>query len=252
MTNCRQPKRLAAFDFDNTVVFGNTDTIVRDIIRSKIPPEVQELVKTEGWTRYMEEIFRILHQNKVSHEKILQTIRQIPEVPGFVKLLKSLHQANFDLIIISDSNSEFIREWTEAHHINEIFTEIYTNPACFLDKGLLTIKPYHHQTDCKLSPENLCKGSILENFIAKKQLTDLVSYENVVYVGDGTNDICPVMRLGEKDVGCARKGFGMTRILEKNKNTKLTAKSKLIFWDNGFDLMEQLQDFFKFNNLHMK
>ncbi|XP_055844638.1 pyridoxal phosphate phosphatase PHOSPHO2-like [Episyrphus balteatus] len=248
MTNLVQPKRLAAFDFDNTVVFGNTDTVVRELVTPEVPPNVQELVKTEGWTRYMEEIFRLLHEKKITREKILERIRCIREVPGFVRLLKSLHQANFDLIIISDSNSEFIREWTQAHNISNIFTQIFTNPAQFLDNGLLTIKPYHHQTECKLSAENLCKGKILENFIATREVDDFIKYENVVYVGDGTNDICPVMRLSENDVGCARKGYGMKRILEKNK-TKLTAKSKLIYWNNGFDLHEQLQEHFKYGDL---
>ncbi|XP_055911524.1 pyridoxal phosphate phosphatase PHOSPHO2-like [Eupeodes corollae] len=243
MTALTQPKRLAAFDFDNTVIFGNTDTVVRDLIKCKIPPEVQELIKTEGWTRYMEEIFRILHTNKITKEKILQTIREIPEVPGFVKLIKTLHKANFDLIIISDSNSEFIREWTQSHGISEIFTQIFTNPANFVDNDLLTIKPFHHQTTCKLSAENLCKGKILSNFIAKREVADFIKYENVIYVGDGTNDICPVMRLREKDVGCARKGYGMKRILEKNKNSKLSPKSRIIYWENGFDLMEQLREY---------
>lgn len=247
MSDNKNPKRLAAFDFDNTVVFGNTDTVVRDLIKTEIPDEVREIGKTEGWTRYMEEIFRILHSNKISRHKILETIRHIPEVPGFVKLLKSLNQANFDLIIISDSNSEFIREWLQAHHIADIFTKIFTNPAVFLENDLLTIKPYHHQTECKLSAKNLCKGRILENFIAKREFTDLVRYENVIYTGDGTNDICPVMRLSEKDIGCVREGFGMKRVLEENVNTKLIAKSRIIFWENGFDLMDQLHEIFKYN-----
>lgn len=246
MYNLVPPKRLAAFDFDNTVVNGNTDAIVRDLIKFEIPSKVNDLITTKGWICYMEEIFRILHKNKVTREEILSSVREIPEVPGFVKLLKSLYHANFDIIIISDSNTVFIREWIKTHHIEEIITQLFTNPACFLEDGLLTIKPYHYQTECKLSAENLCKGKILDNFITKRQMSDSVIYENIIYVGDGTNDICPVIRLREKDLGCARKGFSMMRILEKNKRTKLSAKSKIIFWENGFDLAEQLQSILQY------
>lgn len=232
---------LAAFDFDYTVVAQNTDTIVRDLLPPyKITKDLQDVIEVQGWNEYMAEVFRRLHEVNIKPDKIVQTIQGIPEVPGFVRMLKRLKtKYGCDLIIISDSNSLFIDEWLKYHGISESFTKVFTNPAQF-DDGLLTIQPYHHQTDCRLSSVNLCKGSILEHFLIEQDLRYNLTYERVIYVGDGNNDICPVTKLRARDVACPREGFSMDKTLTKNP-LKLKVRAELIRWKTGFDLLDKLE-----------
>lgn len=236
------PRRLAAFDFDYTVVAQNSDTVVRDLLPPEmVTQEIDDIIDNEGWTQYMGAIFRLLHECNCNMEKIRNTVRGIPEVPGFVKCLKALRQQNCDLIIISDSNSVFIYDWLQAHGLAGYFEEVFTNPAEFQANGQLTIKPYHQQTDCRLSAANLCKGKVLEHFIIERSLRQGIKYDQIIYAGDGNNDICPVLRLKQGDLACARIGFGMAKNLEKNK-AKLKVRAKQLHWKNGFDLLAQIEN----------
>ncbi|XP_065364776.1 pyridoxal phosphate phosphatase PHOSPHO2 [Calliphora vicina] len=235
-------KYLAAFDFDYTVVAQNTDTVIRDLLPpDRLTKDMQDIIEVQGWTEYMAEVFRRLHACHIKPDKILQTIHGIPEVPGFVRMLKRLNtKYGCDLIVISDSNSLFIEEWIKSHGLQENFTKVFTNPAQFDDAGLLTIKPYHHQTDCRLSAVNLCKGKVLEHFMIEQDLRHNITYERVIYVGDGNNDICPVTKLRNRDVACAREGFAMAKTLAKNP-MKLKVRAEFIIWKSGFDLLDQLE-----------
>lgn len=236
-------KYLAAFDFDYTVVAQNTDTVIRDLLPPhKLTKDMQDIIELQGWTEYMAEVFRRLHESNVKPEKILQTIQGIPEVPGFVRMLKRLNaKYGCDLIVISDSNSIFIEEWLRSHGLTDSFVKVFTNPAHFEeDTCLLRIQPFHHQTDCRLSSVNLCKGKVLEHFLIEQDLRFNLTYEHVIYVGDGNNDICPVTKLRQRDIACAREGFSMEKTLAKNP-MKLKVRSEFITWKTGFDLLDKLE-----------
>lgn len=40
-------------------------------------------------------------------------------------------------------------------------------------------------------------------------------YTQVVYTGDGRNDLCPLLQLGPNDVGVVRKGYSLEKALAK-------------------------------------
>ncbi|XP_068141468.1 pyridoxal phosphate phosphatase PHOSPHO2 [Drosophila tropicalis] len=239
----RERRHLAAFDFDHTIVAQNTDTVVRDLLPADViaSKDLNELVENDCWTEYMAEVFRLLHKQQVSESRIRDTIRGIPEVPGFVRLIKHLNKKlHFDLIIISDSNSVFIDEWLVSHNLADCIKAVFTNPAHFDEtSGQLHVSPHHRQTDCKLSASNLCKGRVLEHFVIERDLRNNIRYDHVFYVGDGNNDICPVLRQRACDFACARQGFAMEKHLLRNRN-KLKLRPELLIWRNGFDLMEQI------------
>lgn len=233
--NCTH-RKLAAFDFDHTIVDDNTDIVVRDLIKSKISDEVTKLYKRSGWIPYMQEIFHILHAEGFTKSQIKDTIEAIPEVAGIRTLIKELYDTNTtDIIIISDSNSMFIKLWCDYNDVSKYIKHIYTNHAHFTDDDILKVQPYHHQLDCRLSSENLCKGSILENFVRNQFEQKNIIYDKIFYVGDGHNDICPVLRLGDYDCGYARKGYRMQKEIEK-KNLNLSASVEI--WTDGRDLKE--------------
>ncbi|XP_017472468.1 PREDICTED: probable phosphatase phospho2 [Rhagoletis zephyria] len=247
MANCkmlpRVSRRLVAFDFDCTVVDDNTDTVVRDLLPAdKFPSDT--IIHKQGWQEYMAEVFRRLHKLCYSPQSIREKIRCIPEVPGFVRLLKRLHQApekKYDLIIISDSNTIFITEWLEAHGLANCFESIFTNPAHFDSDGLLHVRPYHHQTECKLSAANLCKGMILEHYVAKRNLRDNTHYERIIYVGDGHNDLYPILKLRHGDIACPRRDFALHKKITTHRD-KMDIRADVVNWKSGFELLKQLAE----------
>lgn len=235
-------RRLVAFDFDHTVVNDNTDVVVRDLLDKKfITPEIQQLHKDGLWTVYMQKIFHILHANGFTKAQIKSTIEAMPEVPGLIKLIRQLHASSTsDVIIISDSNSKFIKYWCDFNGITECIKTIFTNPAEFDDDGLLQIQPFHHQEHCTLSSVNLCKGDVLEQFVKQQSDEENVIYEKIFYVGDGSNDFCPILRLGSMDFGLARQGFALQKKLNKSvgdeDDRRIDANTKA--WATGDELGE--------------
>lgn len=79
--------------------------------------------------------------------------------------------------------------------IEHIFDTITTNPAHWQNDGLLVVKrrvdPTGPQHSCTVgcSP-NMCKGEELSAFLKERE-----PFDKVVYIGDGSNDFCPILRL---------------------------------------------------------
>lgn len=238
-------RRLLALDFDETVVSENTDIVARNLLDpSLLTPELKQLYNATGWTAYMQAIFHLLADNHFSRDQIRQSIRDIKEVPGMVRLIQQLaDQHSFDVIIISDSNSEFINIWcSNQSGLSGRLNFVFTNPARFDDStNLLTIQPFHHQTECQLSTANLCKGQVLEEYLAERASHDGIGYGRVFYVGDGRNDVCPSLRLAGCDVACSRMGMPMDKDLQKRlEKLDPELEATVLRWTDGNDLLEQI------------
>jgi pyridoxal phosphate phosphatase PHOSPHO2 len=101
---------------------------------------------------------------------------------------------------------------SQSKGLQNLFEEIVTNPAEFEPSGLLKLRrrvdPNGPQHSCTVgcSP-NMCKGDSL-CYIPKPYLMHHVGeelaaflerhkpgYDRIVYVGDGSNDFCPILRL---------------------------------------------------------
>lgn len=250
-------RNLVAFDFDHTVVDDNTDIVVRDLIgKDKIPDEVKFLYTSSGWIPYMHAIFKLLHGNGIRRNEMLAAIENIPEVTGMRDLIRRLYETQAtDVVVVSDSNSQFIRHWCRHNGIVDYVKDVFTNPAEFDANEVLNIRPYHHQTTCPLSSVNLCKGDILEDYIREQQEINGVTYKKIFYVGDGNNDLCPILRLANDDVGCARKGYRLQKELqslsgeirmngddaENSGNYKSSSSSldaEIFVWSDGNELAE--------------
>ncbi|KAK3913010.1 Phosphoethanolamine/phosphocholine phosphatase [Frankliniella fusca] len=207
------PKRLlVAFDFDNTIIDGNSDTIVRDLLLTKPP--------------------------------------KIPAVPGMTDLLRFLNQSDVEVIIISDSNSFFINVWLEAL-FDQICTiaKVYTNQAFFDSSGLLNVSMYHDppQDWCQMCPKNLCKGFVLAKHL-KEKLCEGIEFSHVAYIGDGRNDFCPCTKLMETDYIFPRQGYSLSKILEGSiTKPNLTCEIKAIVnaWDNARNIQHNLSQVLK-------
>jgi pyridoxal phosphate phosphatase PHOSPHO2 len=129
--------------------------------------------------------------------KALQVVRAAPDA---------------DAIIISDANSVFINTILQHCGVADVFSTVLTNPASFNNEGLMTVA-WHHTHTCQLcaATPNMCKGTILREFL--KNSAHL--YTQVVYTGDGQNDLCALLQLRDTDVGVVRKGHGLEKALAK-------------------------------------
>lgn len=228
-----------AFDFDHTLVDDNSDLYVRKLApNGKLPSEIKALYTDRGWTEYMGAIFEYLHANGTTKEQMLNCIREIQFVDGNLELLKYLASDRFNVIIISDANSVFIDCILQAYKVDNVINAVYTNPAEFSEEGLLSLQYYHTQDWCDLSTVNLCKGHILEDHIRKAAKSG-IHFPVVAYVGDGTNDLCPSLRLKSHDYVFAREGF---RLLKKlNELPEGEAKAKVVSWKSGLDVLNTLK-----------
>jgi pyridoxal phosphate phosphatase PHOSPHO2 len=124
--------------------------------------------------------------------------------------------------------------------LRDAISEIYTNPAQFDDDGCLRLNPYHHQDWCSLSTENLCKGRILDHHRRYKFPAD---FDRVFYIGDGTNDMCPALRLQPSDIVFARRGFKLAKAIDSSATCEDgQVKARVVLWDTGNDILNTLKD----------
>ena len=233
---------LMVFDFDHTIVNGNTDGVVQVIHGTKpVPKELKDKVKKIGWTKFMQEVFNLNHEQNVTKEQYYKTLDQMEFTPGYLKLLKTLQEEHHaDLIIISDSNTVFIDYILRQNQLEDTFIRVYTNPARFEADGRLSVEPYHHQTSCDLSGSNLCKGHVLEQFLSERK-AEGVEYDKIGYAGDGSNDFCPMLRLKETDVAFPRTNYSIGKHMIKMKEKRgLEFKAETVFWKTGDDIINYL------------
>lgn len=230
-------KTLVAFDFDHTIIDENSDLYVRKLApNGEIPKDIKDLYRDTGWTEYMGSIFQYLYENGITPEDMKAVMMEIKLVDGMKDLFQLLNCERFEVIIISDSNSVFIDWILKEFDIQKVCHKVFTNPAHFDEKGCLKIQYYHYQDWCQLSTVNLCKGQILESHIGTRK-GEGVEFSQVAYIGDGTNDLCPCLKLSKTDLIFGREGY---RLLKEIKKTEHPVMARVISWDTAHVISQTL------------
>ena len=235
-------KILLVFDFDNTIIDDNSDTwIVQCAPEKKLPIELQDSYEKGFWTEFMGRVFQYLGDEGVREDEMKRTVTSMPFTPGMVELLNFIrkNKDKFDCIIISDSNSVFIDWILEGADFHDVFDKVFTNPAAFDGSGHLTVKNYHAHS-CNRCPKNLCKNVVLVDFI-DKQLQQGVNYTQIVYIGDGGNDLCPVTFLRKNDVAMPRKGYALQKTLSRMSQNLEPMECCVVAWSSGVEIISHLQ-----------
>lgn len=81
----------------------------------------------------------------------------------------------------------------------------------------------------------MCKGDELDAWTAAHGGKD--AYKTILYVGDGGNDFCPLLRMRKGDVACVRKGFELQgRVEREGKENGCEVEVKL--WDQAWIIDE--------------
>ncbi len=239
-------KCLIVFDFDNTVVNANTDVVVQDIPTGTLPlPGEVNKVKNQGWTAFMQAVFKHHHGNGVKEEDYYEKLDEIPFVPGvreMIEILAGPEYNNFvEMIIVSDANSVFIDRILGQNGLSEFFSTVVTNPAEFEDSGLLRVTPYRRQDHCALSAANLCKGDAVDEYVKKRKEEGGIEFVLIGYAGDGDNDLCPMVRLPEGSLLFPRDGYRIVNSLENYSSSEGAVRGTKVPWTNGGEMLAALE-----------
>ena len=79
-------------------------------------------------------------------EDILSLMADLELTPNMSSLiLESVTDLNATVIIISDSNTEFIGHILSVKKLDQAVEKVFTNPAHWDHQNKLLIQPYHHQ-----------------------------------------------------------------------------------------------------------
>uniref|UniRef100_A0A2H8TVU7 Putative phosphatase phospho1 n=1 Tax=Melanaphis sacchari TaxID=742174 RepID=A0A2H8TVU7_9HEMI len=222
-------KMLAVFDFDHTIVDGNSDVVAIDLINpTNLIPDRKDF--PNNWTQYMQQVFDVIKTIEISAEKIIDVVSLMRPNDGIPKLMRALYENNFEIIVASDSNSVFIYHWLKHNELSDVVSSIYTNPATVVDNAI-KIEAYTVQTKCDLCTTNMCKGAIVE----EHALNTNKIYNKILYFGDGRNDLCPILKLTEHDIAFPRKGYVLENLLKS-----CITPAKVIPWCTGEYIYEFL------------
>lgn len=160
----------------------------------------------------------------------------MPFHPAMVRAVKNLKAAGkTTFLCLSNANSIFISTILEDKKLTDLFHEIITNPAEWEPSGLLNLRrrvdPNGPQHSCKIgcSP-NMCKGEELDAYLARHH----TQFDRIVYVGDGTNDFCPALRLRKQDLVLCRSFRGLSKRIAKEGGLQCHVK----YWSGAWEVEE--------------
>ncbi|KAG8863570.1 hypothetical protein FRB96_008310 [Tulasnella sp. 330] len=236
-------KQLIIFDFDWSMADQDTDRWVLEVLSLRLRRKMQDLRNDVQWTDLVAQMMVELHEEGRTKQEVLDALRSMPFHPAMVRAIKSLKgrpSPETTFLCLSNANQVYIDTILEARGLTHIFDEIITNPATWTDDGLLQVRrrinPSAKQHSCHVgcSP-NMCKGEELEAYLSRKGGLD--SFEKLIYIGDGSNDFCPILRLREKDLALARTQRGLERRI-KEEGAEAGLKSQVKYWVGAWEVEE--------------
>jgi pyridoxal phosphate phosphatase PHOSPHO2 len=84
----------------------------------------------------------------------------------------------------------------------------------------------------------MCKGEELTAFLSRVGK----SYDRIVYVGDGENDFCPILRMRSQDLALARRGRSLEeRIIKEGQQAGLKCEVK--YWAGAWEVEDIFNQF---------
>ncbi|KAM0789288.1 hypothetical protein ACM66B_000128 [Microbotryomycetes sp. NB124-2] len=239
--------QLVVFDFDWSFADQDTDRYVLEVLAPELRGSLRQHKQTTQWTDNVALHLRKLHERGATKEQIIASLQGLPVHPAMIRgvqTVKAREQPKTRFFCLSNSNAVYINTILKHHNMENFFEEIVTNPAQFLDNGLLELKrrvdPNGPQHGCKIGcSANMCKGAELEAFISRHGGWD--AFDRIIYVGDGGNDFCPLLRLRKGDVALVRMYRELSRRIVKEQN-ELPLKCDVVPWGGAWEVEKWLLD----------
>ncbi|TXG68648.1 hypothetical protein EZV62_003583 [Acer yangbiense] len=230
-------KIVAVFDFDKTIIDLDSDNWVVDELGGT--ELFNQLLPTMPWNSLMDRMMKELHSQGKTIEDIKEVLKRVPIHPRIIPAIKSAHALGCELRILSDANMFFIETILNHLGLKDYFSEINSNPSFVDEEGRLRILPYHDFTTsshgCSLCPPNMCKGLIIERIQAS--LAKEGDKKKIIYLGDGSGDYCPSLKLKEEDHVMPRKNFPLWDLIFSNP---IRIKAEIHEWTDGEELEKVL------------
>ena len=237
------------FDFDRSLVSeDDTDRHVPMLLAPDLVPYMEaQYAGGRRWTELMAEIAVRLHERGVSRTAIEGALCTMHIHAGFIAAIRDAKAAGASVHVLSDANRVSIDTILVHYHLDALFDSVITNPAYFAPatptptgrhEQLLVIEPltpYATPHGCHRCPPNMCKGGELDRMRLSAAARSGGAASTLVYVGDGTGDLCPCLRLGEADVICARKGYPLARKLAQ-ADIRPLVRARVVEWVSGADV----------------
>ncbi|KAM8945817.1 phosphoethanolamine/phosphocholine phosphatase [Pelodytes ibericus] len=236
-------KYLLIFDFDETIVNENSDdSVVQVAPGQELPDWLRQTFQDGFYNHYMQRVFAYLAEKGVRLLDIKGVYEKIPLSPGMPDLFRFLvkNQDRFEIILISDANMFGIESSLSSNGYNSLFRRVISNPTNIEKNGHLSLGPYHTHS-CPQCPANMCKRKVLTEYL-NERAQEGVSFENLLYVGDGANDFCPSVIFNSTDVAFPRKNYPMHQLIRKMEEKQNgTYKAKVVPWDSADVVSRYLQ-----------
>ncbi|XP_075033298.1 phosphoethanolamine/phosphocholine phosphatase isoform X2 [Mixophyes fleayi] len=236
-------KYLLVFDFDETIVNENSDDSVTQVApEQELPDWLRETFQDGFYNQYMQRVFKYLGDKGVRLVDLKAMYEKIPLSPGMPTLFRFLarNQDRFEIILISDANMFGIESNLKSYGYDSLFRRVISNPTNVEKSGYLTLGPYHTHS-CSQCPANMCKRKILTEYLNERS-QEGVTFENLLYVGDGANDFCPSVVFTSTDVAFPRKNYPMHKLIRKMEEKQKGAfKARVVPWDSADVVAQYLQ-----------
>jgi len=227
------------FDFDWSMADQDTDRWIYEVNAPELRRKMEDLDGKMQWTDLVAQLLREGHEKGMKREDIEHALRIIPYHPAMIRAVTNLKsRGKTTFLCLSNANSVFISTVLREKGLDNLFEEIITNPAEWDASGLLKLRrrvdPEGPQHSCKIgcSP-NMCKGDELHSFLARHE----PAYDRVIYVGDGSNDFCPVLRLRSNDIVCCRTFGGLPKRIARD-GEKFGLKAEVKYWTGAWEIEE--------------
>ncbi|KAG0095163.1 hypothetical protein BGZ93_006252 [Podila epicladia] len=206
-------KRLFVFDFDWTLIEADSDHWIMLNLGKEFCEGKEEEFKELQWTDLQEELLGKMFDKGVTTQDIVESLQRVPFTPEIITALRLMKANGAELCIISDANTFYIDTILKATHFGE-------NGRLHVSRFLgLEMPPHGCDRPCAL---NLCKGRELQKLI------DAKTWDQVIYMGDSTNDFCPSTRLQSKDIVLARSNLLLEKAIKANPEL---VKAQVVYWD---------------------
>ncbi|KAF9469933.1 phosphatase phospho-type [Collybia nuda] len=232
-------RQLVVFDFDWSLADQDTDRWIFEVLAPDIRREMKTAKAEIQWTDLVAQSLQKAHSRGITKVAIENTLKIMPFHPAMVRAVSKLKaDGKTTFFCLSNANSVFINTILESKGLELLFEEVVTNPAEWEPSGLLKLRrrvdPRGPQHTCTIgcSP-NMCKGAELDAFLARH----LPDYDRIIYVGDGTNDFCPILRLRSQDKVLCRSHRGLQKRI-RDEGEKEGLKCEVEYWAGAWEIEE--------------